>query len=78
MIDDFFEFLNDNCLFTDQMISDYGVYRIAKEFLQSYPQYMNDTFRHYIIYDFIPKMKRNICDEKLEEIDNDFCNENFT
>lgn len=72
MIDDFLEFLVFSGLVTDEMVSNYGVYRIAKEFLKEYPQYMCIEFKNYINYCFIPQMKQNIRNAKLEQLENDF------
>lgn len=72
MIDDFMDFLTDNGLFTDEMVNLYGIDKIVKEFLQEFPQYDCVEFKHYIKSYFIHSIKRNIIENKIENLKQDF------
>lgn len=72
MIDDFLDYLSDYGFMTDEDVNLYGLNRICKEFLFSYPEYDNEEFRNFIKNEFAPRMKMNICELKLEKINEDF------
>lgn len=72
MNDDFLDYLTDYGFMTDEDVNLYGLNRICKEFLFSYPKYNNEEFRNFIKNEFSPRMKMNIGEKKLEQINEDF------
>lgn len=72
MKEEFLDYLSDCGFMTDEDVNLYGLNRICKEFLFSYPEYDNEEFRNFIRNEFAPRMKKNIIEVKLEKINADF------
>lgn len=70
MIDDFVEFVGSHVEQTGE-VQEYGIYRLVREFLDEY-DYDKAEVLEYVNNVIIPRMKANIMEDRLTNINSDF------
>lgn len=70
MIDEFTDYIGEYCS-TDEEVQEYGIYRLVREFLDEY-DYDKAEVLEYVNNTFIPRMKANIMEDRLTNINSDF------